>query len=286
MDYKHYRFDGDQKYRPGLVAPDDKSALDDRKAGEALLLKNREAISDLQDALYAEGEQSLLVILQAMDAAGKDGAIRHIFTGVNPQGVSVASFKQPSALDLSRDFLWRVHQRVPQRGFIGIFNRSHYEDVLIGKVLDLPKAQSLPQRARKDVWDKRYRQIRDFERMLYENGATILKFYLHISRQEQTERFLARAEDETKNWKFSQGDLITSERWDDYMRAYADAINETSAPHAPWYVIPADRKWYTRAVVSQVVLDALKGMDPQYPKATAEQVAEMRAFRAEQKEGQ
>lgn len=282
MDYRAYRFDGDHRYRQDSVKSDDRRAVDNKKKGRERLLENRTAISDLQNALFAEGKQSLLVIFQAMDAAGKDGTIRHIFTGVNPQGVVVTSFKQPSELELSRDYLWRVHMAVPRRGYIGIFNRSHYEDVLVGKVLDLPKTQLLPDHARKDIWEKRYRQIRDFERMLHENGTAILKFYLHLSREEQAERFLARAEDKTKNWKFSQGDLATSEYWEEYMHAYEDAINETASQHAPWFVVPADRKWYTRAVVSQIILDTLRHMDPQYPKASKQQRQAMETYQEAQ----
>lgn len=281
MDFtKRYGFDGSEPFHMEDIAPDERPEM--KKAeGKQRLLDNRLEISTIQEALYAEGRQSLLIIFQAMDAAGKDGTIRHVFTGVNPQGVRVNSFKQPSTLELSHDYLWRVHSRAPRRGMVGIFNRSHYEDVLVSRVLDLPAQQGLMPRELADVWKKRYRQIRDFERHLYENGTTILKFYLHLSKEEQTARFLARAEDETKNWKFSEGDLRTSERWDAYMQAYEKAIDETAAPHAPWFVVPADRKWYARAVVSEIVLDALKGMAPEYPKAGEAALAEMAAFRRE-----
>lgn len=280
MNTAIYRFDGERPYETGLIDPGDTRLLDNKDKAKKRLCKNREAISTLQTALYAEGEQSLLVILQAMDAAGKDGTIRHVFTGVNPQGVWVTGFKQPSGEELARDYLWRVHQAVPPRGYIGIFNRSHYEDVLAGRVLDLPKHQAMPAYAREDIWQRRYHQIRDFERMLHENGTTVVKLYLNLSKEEQTKRFLARAKDPAKRWKFSQGDLDTSTHWDAYMDAYEKAINGTAAKHAPWYVLPADHKWYTRMVASEIVLDALREMAPKYPKASDEQLDEIAAFRA------
>lgn len=284
MNTNRYRFDGDKAYRPEDIGTADKSLLKDKAEGRQRLERNRAEIADLQNTLYAEGTQSLLIIFQAMDAAGKDGTIRHVFTGVNPQGVSVSSFKQPSSTDMAHDYLWRIHAQTPARGMIGIFNRSHYEDVLVGRVLDLPKTQALPAYARKDIWEKRYRQIRDFERMLHENGTTVIKFYLHLSQKEQHERFLARADDPAKRWKFSTGDLETSARWDDYMKAYEHAINETAKPHAPWYVIPADRKWYARAVVSEIVLGTLRDMNPTMPVPTEAQLRDMEAYRAGQQD--
>lgn len=280
MKFAPYCFDGDTPYKQGMVKPDDVIGGLNKKKGEALLAKNREKIAALQEALYAEGTQSLLIIFQAMDAAGKDGAIKHVFTGVNPQGIVVSSFKRPTAEDLNHDFLWRAHKAAPSRGMIGIFNRSHYEDVLISRVLDLPKGQPLPPEALEGIWKKRYRQINDFERMLHENGTTVLKFYLHLSKEEQTRRFLARAEDATKNWKFSMGDLETSEKWDAYMKAFEKAISETATANAPWWVVPADRKWYARLVVSQVVLRTLRQMNPAFPATTPEQLAEMEGYRA------
>lgn len=283
MNYQPYLFNGKQKYKVGEVKPDDAHGVK-KKEGQARLARNREKIGEMQDALYAEGRQSLLVIFQAMDAAGKDGTIEHVFTGVNPQGIAVTSFKQPSGEELAHDYLWRVHAQAPRRGQIGVFNRSHYEDVLVGKVLDLPQAQELPSFVLEDIWKRRYRQIRDFERHLYENGTTIVKIYLHLSQEEQTKRFLDRAKDETKNWKFSQGDIVTSESWDQYMEAYEEAINATAVANAPWYVVPADQKWYARAVVSEIVLDTLKEMHPVYPIATEEQREQMGVFREEREE--
>lgn len=275
MNVGKYRFDGGKKYTLGSVGTDEFHGVKNKAEGQKRLAENQEKIAHLQERLYSEGTQSLLVVLQAMDAAGKDGTINHVFSGITPEGVRVSSFKQPSAAELARDYLWRVHQQVPPRGSIGVFNRSHYEDVLIGRVLDLPKGQKLPRRALKDTWKTRYRQIRDFEQYLYENGTTIVKIYLNLSKKEQAERFIARLDDPAKNWKFSLGDLDTAALWDDYMKAYREAINQTAAPHAPWYVVPADRKWYARLVVSQIVLDALEEMKPAIPKLTDKQKQEL-----------
>lgn len=280
MDTSKYLFDGERNYKTGKIDPADKPGGKDKAWGAARLAQNRQKISALQNALYAEARQSLLVVIQAMDAAGKDGTIQHVFTGVNPQGIAVTSFKQPSGEELAHDYLWRVHKAAPRRGMIGVFNRSHYEDVLISRVLNLPAAQNLTKREKKDTWNRRYRQIRDFERHLYENGTTVLKFYLHLSRDEQNRRFLARLDEADKNWKFSKADLKTSEHWKQYMGAFEQAINETAAPHAPWYVVPADHKWYTRLVVSQVVLDALEKMAPAYPEIGKDQKAEIEECRA------
>jgi PPK2 family polyphosphate:nucleotide phosphotransferase len=213
-------------------------------------------IDELQEALYAEGRRALLVVLQGRDTSGKDGALRKVFGPLNPQGVLVSSFKAPSPLELAHDYLWRVHQAVPPRGTIGVFNRSHYEDVLVVRVHQLvPEA----------VWRPRYDQIVQFERMLSENGVTILKFFLHISRDEQRERLLARLEDPAKYWKFSAGDLGERERWDGYTEAYAEALSRTSTATAPWYVVPADKKYLRDLLVAEVVAEALERMSPAYP---------------------
>jgi PPK2 family polyphosphate:nucleotide phosphotransferase len=223
----------------------------------------RQALSDigkrmakLQAALYAEARRALLVVLQARDTGGKDGAIRHVFGPLNPMGVEVTSFKAPTPVELSHDYLWRVHQRVPPRGMVGVFNRSHYEDVLVVRVHRL---------APEHVWRARYDQINAFERHLADNGVTILKFCLHISREEQRQRLVARLRDPSKNWKFNPGDVEERERWDDYTAAYADAIRFTSTPWAPWYLVPADRKPVRDVLVAEVVADALERMAPQYP---------------------
>jgi PPK2 family polyphosphate:nucleotide phosphotransferase len=213
-------------------------------------------ITELQERLYAESKRSLLVVLQGRDTCGKDGTIRRVFDAVNPQGCVVTSFKKPSDLELSHDYLWRIHHAIPAKGTIGIFNRSHYEDVLVVRVREL-----VP----RTVWAKRYQQINDFERMLSENGVTILKFFLHISRDEQKERLLARLEDPSKHWKFNEGDLAERALWDRYMGAYRDALAKCSTPWAPWYIVPADKKKVRDYLVAQTVVDTLARMAPRYP---------------------
>ncbi len=218
-------------------------------------------IDELQDALYAESRRSLLVVLQGRDTSGKDGTIRKVFDALDPLGISITSFKAPTPQELAHDYLWRVHQAVPARGTIGVFNRSHYEDVLVVRVHGL-----VPE----SVWRPRYDQINRFERTLTENGVTILKFFLHISREEQRERLLARLKDPKKYWKFSAGDLGERERWDDYTAAYEEMLARTSTAEAPWYVVPADKKYLRDVLVAQVVADALEGMRPEYPGPPAE----------------
>jgi PPK2 family polyphosphate:nucleotide phosphotransferase len=217
-----------------------------------------ERLTELQERLYAESKRSLLVVLQGRDTCGKDGTIRRVFDAVNPQGCVVSSFKKPSELELSHDYLWRIHHAIPAKGTIGIFNRSHYEDVLVVRVREL-----VP----RSVWAKRYQQINDFERMLGENGVTILKFFLHISREEQKKRLLARLEDPAKQWKFNEGDLSERALWDRYTGAYRDALAKCSTPWAPWYIVPADKKKTRDFLVAQTVVDTLARMAPRYPKA-------------------
>ncbi|WP_426572264.1 polyphosphate kinase 2 family protein [Aquihabitans sp. McL0605] len=214
------------------------------------------ALGELQTRLWAEDRQSLLIVLQAMDAGGKDGTIRKVFTGVNPQGVRVASFKAPTPQELDHDFLWRINKEAPGHGELGVFNRSHYEDVLIARVDELvPEA----------VWRARFEQIRNFESTLSASGTRVVKFFLHISKDEQAERLQARLDDPTKRWKFAAADLDVRKRWDDYQVAYEEAIGQTSVHHAPWYVIPADRKWYRNWAILNVLLAHLHDMDPQFP---------------------
>ncbi len=217
---------------------------------------NLERLNALQEMLYAQGKHALLIVLQAMDAGGKDGTIKHVMGAFNPQGVQVTPFKVPTEEELAHDFLWRVHKAVPRRGMIGIFNRSHYEDVLVVRVRSLvPKA----------VWRKRYTQINNFERLLADNGVTIVKFFLYISKEEQAERLRERQETPEKQWKFNPGDLDDRVLWDDYMDAFEDALSKCNTRHAPWYVIPANRKWYRNLVVSQVLIDTLEKLDLRYP---------------------
>jgi PPK2 family polyphosphate:nucleotide phosphotransferase len=240
----------------------------DKAEAKQMLAEGVDRLNDLQQRLYAGDRWSLLIVLQAMDAAGKDSIIKHVMSGINPQGCAVHSFKQPSAEELDHDFLWRVAQRLPERGRIGIFNRSHYEEVLVVRVHpDLLARQKLPKPlAGKDIWKHRFSDIRTFERHLARNGTLILKFFLNVSREEQRKRFLDRIDEPAKNWKFSMSDVNERERWDDYMAAYDEMIRETSRPEAPWYVVPADNKWFTRLVVAAAMAEALEGLDLKYPK--------------------
>jgi PPK2 family polyphosphate:nucleotide phosphotransferase len=224
--------------------------------GKAELKGYNERLAELQTRLYAETKQKLLIVLQAMDTGGKDGTIRHVFKGVNPQGVRVWSFGVPSERELAHDYLWRVHQRTPEGGTISIFNRSHYEDVLVVRVKDL-----VP----RDRWERRYDHIVDFEKLLADEGTTVVKLFLHISKEEQKKRLQARLDEPDKHWKFSLGDLDDRELWDDFVAAYEDALTRTSTAHAPWYVVPADRKWYRNLVVSSILINTLEVMDPRYP---------------------
>jgi PPK2 family polyphosphate:nucleotide phosphotransferase len=249
-----------------IVEPGKKAKLAKRDAAHTLGIGKDEAdidahiaeLSELQDVLYADKRYALLVVLQGLDTAGKDGAIRHIFSGVNPQGCQVTSFKEPTPKELDHDFLWRVHAVVPGRGLIGIFNRSHYEDVLVARVHKLVS---------KKIWSERYDQINSFEKDLNQNGVTILKFYLHISKDEQRRRLQARLDDPKKNWKLSPVDFREREHWDEYMSAYEDALTTCSTKHAPWYVIPSDHKWFRNYAIGAIVNEALKEMKLRYPPA-------------------
>jgi PPK2 family polyphosphate:nucleotide phosphotransferase len=252
----------DQAARPPSGLPD-KSELRDR-LGE--LVKR---IDQLQVALFAENRRALLVVLQGRDASGKDGATRNIFGPLNAQGCVVSAFKRPSELELAHDYLWRVHQVVPGRGIIGVFNRSHYEDVLVVRVHNLVPA---------DRWQRRYDQINEFERMLTENGTTVLKFFLHISRKEQKERLLERLEDPAKNWKFNPGDLEERHRWDEYTSAYRDVLARCSTGQAPWFVVPADKKSVRDVLIAEVVVQALEAMNPQFPKVDPELLRKAKIF--------
>ena len=249
--------------------------LTKQEAG-ALLAEDIEKLSALQGKLYAQDRYSVLVIFQAMDAAGKDGTIKHVMSGINPQGCQVYSFKQPSAEELDHDYLWRINRCLPERGRIGIFNRSQYEDVLIAKVHPeiilsnkLPGVTSLEDVTPK-FWKKRYRQINDYERYLTENGTIVIKFFLNVSKDEQKRRFLARLEDEAKNWKFSTSDLKERSYWDDYMKAYSDMLTHTSTEDAPWYVIPADNKWFMRYAVGRILRERMGELDLHYPEMPVE----------------
>lgn len=231
-------------------------------------------MAELQDRLYAENKEAILIIFQAMDAAGKDGAIKHVISGINPQGVTVSNFKQPSSEELDHDYLWRAMRVLPARGDIGIFNRSYYEDVLVVKVHNLHETYQLPDRCKTDkLFKQRYQQINHFEKYLYQNGIRVVKIFLHLSKDEQKKRFLERIENPEKNWKFSQSDIEERTYWDDYQRAYEDAIRETSTKNAPWYIVPADKKWFARLLISQIIVNTLQEINPQYPELPAEKRA-------------
>jgi PPK2 family polyphosphate:nucleotide phosphotransferase len=248
-----------------------------------LLAEGVRLLSEYQTRLAAQDTYGLLVIFQAMDAAGKDGTIRHVMSGVNPQGVRVSSFKAPSAEELDHDYLWRASKSLPARGMIGIYNRSYYEEVLIVRVHpEILDAQKLPPSARgKDIWERRYREINAFERYLVDQGFHIVKLFLNVSKQEQRERFLARIDEPEKNWKFSVSDARERRHWDTYQRAFADMLSATSTEHAPWHIIPADRKWFMRVAAAGVIIDKLMTLDPQYPNVDAARLAEMAEARDE-----
>ena len=256
--------------------------LRSRKHAEELLARGITKLSALQEKLYAQNSSALLVIFQAMDAAGKDSAIKHVMSGVNPQGCEVFSFKQPSGEELEHDFLWRTNCRLPERGRIGIFNRSYYEEVLVVRVhKELFEKQRLPkQLVTKDIWKERFEDINVFERYLTRNGTVILKFFLNVSRQEQKKRFLDRLKMRGGNWKFSISDMRERERWDEYMEVYEDLIRHTATRHAPWYVVPADHKWFTRIVVAEAIVGALEGLKLEFPKVDSAKRKELKAARA------
>jgi PPK2 family polyphosphate:nucleotide phosphotransferase len=263
-------------------SPGDTAHLDaDKTKARALLQRDIERLAALQDKLYAQDRWAILLIFQAMDAAGKDGTIKHVMSGVNPQGCQVYSFKVPSAEDLDHDFLWRSAKCLPERGRIGVFNRSYYEEVLVVRVHpELLERQEIPPRlVTKDVWNDRYESIADFERHLARNGTLVLKFFLNVSRKEQKRRFFERLDLPDKNWKFSEADAKEREHWKEYMRAYEDMIRATATPHAPWYVVPADNKWFTHLVVGAAIIDAMENLALQYPKVDGAKKAELAAAR-------
>ena len=257
-DYPRYRAEPAERLSLADVDPDESEHYRKKKDVLKELEAQRKRIRDLQERLYAENRQGLLVVLQAMDTGGKDGTIKHVFGGVNPQGCRISSFKAPSAEEANHDFLWRYHKSAPARGRIGIFNRSHYEDVLVVRVKGIVS---------EEVWRERYGLINAFERNLASNGITVLKFFLHISKDEQKRRLESRLADPDKRWKFSKNDIKERAFWDDYQAAFEDAINECSTDHAPWYVVPANKKWYRNLVVARTIADTLEAMDPQFPPA-------------------
>jgi PPK2 family polyphosphate:nucleotide phosphotransferase len=245
-----------KKFRLRDRDPKDTAHVPDKDVAEAIQLKNTKKLVDLHDLLYAEQKHALLIVLQGMDAAGKDGTIKHVMSGVNPAGCTVTSFKVPTAEEAAHDFLWRIHKAVPQKGYIGIFNRSQYEDVLVTRVHKLVSEK---------VWKSRYGRINEFEKLLAENHVVLLKFFLHISKDEQKRRFELRKDEPNKNWKISPADSREREFWDQYQTAYQDALEECSTRYAPWYVIPANQKWFRNMAVSQIIVDALEELDMKYP---------------------
>ena len=263
-----------REYDPAFI-----DAFKDSKAAKKQLKKDIKLMSGLQYRLYAENRRALLLIFQAMDAAGKDGAIKHVLSGINPQGCEVHSFKHPSSEELDHSYLWRHYTKLPDRGRIGIFNRSHYENVLITKVHpEYLLAENLPdihsvEDANTDFWETRYRQINNFERTVSENGTVILKFFLHLSKDEQKRRFLSRIKNPDKNWKFSAADIEERAFWEDYQNAYETAISRTSTDYAPWYIIPANHKWFSRVAIGNIIVETLKDMDIQMPVISEEEKA-------------
>jgi PPK2 family polyphosphate:nucleotide phosphotransferase len=282
---KPYRITNGKKFRLKHVDPADTGDLKsaDKPRAKEALQNGVEAMAELQDVLYAQDRWSLLLIFQAMDAAGKDGTIKHVMSGVNPQGCQVSSFKGPTSEDLDHDYLWRCVKQLPERGRIGIFNRSYYEETLVVRVHpEFLAGQKLPKECvTKDIWKERFQDIRAFERYLHRNGTAVVKFFLHISKEEQQKRFLERLDDPDKNWKFSVNDARERSFWDDYMEAYEETIRETASENSPWYVVPADNKWFTRVIVAAAVIDALAAMKLQYPKVSEAKRQELAATRKE-----
>jgi PPK2 family polyphosphate:nucleotide phosphotransferase len=279
---KRFRIDKHKRFRLSDHDPADCCGLTvDKAEAKAMLAEGVERLAELQQRLYADNGWAVLIVLQGMDAAGKDSLIKHVMSGVNPQGVEVTPFKQPSADELDHSFLWRIARRLPSRGRIGIFNRSHYEDVLVVRVHPelLASSQMPPSLQGKKFWQHRFDDIRGFEHHLARSGTLVLKFFLNISREEQRRRFLARLDEPDKNWKFSMGDVAERPLWPKYMAAYEDAIRETSREHAPWYVVPADNKWFTRLVVAGALVEALEGLKLSYPRVTGEKRKELEKAR-------
>ncbi|MDP4176103.1 MAG: polyphosphate kinase 2 family protein [Bacteroidota bacterium] len=271
------------KLAPYIIKPGSKLNLNKLKTGDTGKYRSKEdaiekledninAMADLQGKLYAQDRLALLIVFQAMDGGGKDSSIKHVMTGLNPQGTQVTSFKQPSKEELDHDFLWRISRSLPEKGRIGIFNRSHYEEVLVVRVHNLLLQEKLPQNAlKKNIWDMRFKQINSFEKYLFDTGTYIIKFFLHISKEEQKQRFLDRINDPSKNWKITEEDFKERQYWDQYQKCYEDAIKQTSKTHAPWYVIPADKKWFAHLVISEVIIKTMQSMNIQYPQITEEQ---------------
>jgi len=278
---KAFRVTDGKQFRLKDWDPDDTRGFKSREKAQEALTQGIARLREDQDKLYAQDRWTLLLIFQAMDAAGKDSTIKHVMSGVNPQGCQVSSFKAPSAEELDHDFMWRTTRRLPERGQIGIFNRSYYEEVLVVRVHpEILAKQRLPEKiVTKDIWKERYEDINAFERYLTRNGTVVRKFFLHVSKEEQKQRFLERLAEPEKNWKFSLQDVIEREHWDTYMQVYEDMIRSTSTEATPWYVVPADHKWFTRVVVAEVIADTLESLNLTYPKVDAEKKKEIETAR-------
>ena len=275
-----YCIEADSKVDLSLFPTNETGEFKSKEEAEEQLKENIKKLQKLQAKLYADDKYSILIIFQAMDAAGKDGTIKHVMSGLNPQGTQVFSFKQPSPEELEHGFLWRINKALPERGRIGIFNRSHYEDVLVVKVHNLIKNQKIPEELiSNDIWKSRYKSINNFEKYLYENGTVIIKFFLHVSKEEQKNRFLRRIEKKSKNWKFSAGDIEERKFWNEYMKSYEEAISATSKLHAPWYIIPADRKWFMRLAVSSIIVETLEKLNLSFPELNDEQIAKLGEYK-------
>jgi PPK2 family polyphosphate:nucleotide phosphotransferase len=274
---RRFRVDDGREFRLKDVDPADTAAIEDRTQAQDALREGVARLAELQEKLYAQDRWAVLLIFQAMDAAGKDGTIKHVMSGVNPQGVEVSAFKGPSAEELDHDFLWRTSKRLPERGRIGIFNRSYYEETLVVRVHpEYLAGQKLPEPViTKGIWKERFEDIVAFERYLTRNGIVVRKFFLHVSKKEQKRRFLSRLDEPERNWKFSVGDVAERAHWDEYMDAYDDMIRHTARPHAPWYVVPANHKWFSRLVVSAAIIEALEDLDLHFPEVGEKQKAEL-----------
>ena len=282
MAFKKYVFDGTKKFVISKTSTNETSLCMDRKDAEAKMQKNCEEIDALQEKMYAEKKEGVIFLFQAMDAAGKDGTIRAVLSALSPHGVHEVAFKAPSSEELAHDYLWRVASKTPAKGEIAIFNRSHYEDVLIGKVRELYRSQANARRIDLDkVIVNRYEDIKNFEEYLYHNNVRTVKIFLNVSKDEQARRFLSRIEEPEKNWKFSGSDYDERAYWDAYQEAFESAINATSTTHCPWYVVPADHKWYMRYVVSEIILATLKEMDPRFPEVTKERLETFAGYKEE-----
>jgi len=278
---KPYRVSKGEGFRLKDYDPQDTNGLKNKKNAKETLEHSKQLLSEFQEKLYAQDRWSLLLIFQAMDAAGKDGAVKHVMSGINPQGCDVTSFKAPSKEELDHEFLWRAHRVIPSRGKIGIFNRSYYEEVLVVRVhQDLLNAQQLPKElASKHIWEERYEDINNFEKYLVRNGVIVIKFFLHLSKGEQKKRFLERLEMPEKNWKFSMADVKERGYWKDYQKAYEEMIQNTATKHAPWYVIPADNKWFTRLAVASAIIHKLHSLDLQFPEVDDDKKKELAQVR-------